>query len=74
MNCSLESPNNDSYDFYRWCIQYKIMLYVDKCLYNLAPGYLSKLKRPSMPTGSLRSESAFPFTAPVTKTDCKQQK
>lgn len=49
-------------------IQYKILLYVFKCLHELAPGYLSELVTPYTPARSLRSETACLVTVPSTRT------
>ncbi|XP_078319929.1 uncharacterized protein LOC144621107 [Crassostrea virginica] len=49
-------------------ILYKILLYVFKCLNNLAPGYLTELVIPYNPTRALRSETANLLTVPSVRT------
>ena len=46
----------------------KILLYVFKCLNNLAPGYLTELVIPYNPTRALRSETANLLTVPSVRT------
>uniref|UniRef100_A0A3P9Q946 Reverse transcriptase domain-containing protein n=1 Tax=Poecilia reticulata TaxID=8081 RepID=A0A3P9Q946_POERE len=45
-------------------IEYKILLYTFKALYNLSPPYLSNLIDIAIPSRSLRSSSSIHFTVP----------
>jgi hypothetical protein len=51
----------------KYHIQYQILMFVFKCLNNLAPAYLSELIVPYKPARSLGSESTHLINMPVTK-------
>ena len=59
---------------HRNTILYKILLYVFKCLNNLAPGYLTELVIPYNPTRALRSETANLLTVPSVRTKTRFDK
>lgn len=49
-------------------IEYKVLLYVYKALLGTAPGYLSELIQPKVPSRSLRSNSTVQLVEPRTRT------
>nr|XP_061839065.1 uncharacterized protein LOC133621161 isoform X1 [Nerophis lumbriciformis]XP_061839075.1 uncharacterized protein LOC133621161 isoform X1 [Nerophis lumbriciformis] len=51
----------------RYRIHFKLLLFVFKCLNNLAPTYLSDLLQPYCPTRSLRSADQLLLTVPDTR-------